>query len=168
MSDYASKLKWPLSQFWLGHNFNDNIRSQLARERQVVELISLGAPLPEILNKLCTLIDVQIGNVVSLILLEGAEESHAYPIIYSALQVGLNVFSSTGIFSSDKILLGVLEIYGCDSRDFTADEKRLIERVAYLAAIALQRREVDQNFDRPLRRLRSGAPVSFEKPPYIN
>jgi hypothetical protein len=168
MADHHSRLKWPPLQFWLGRNCNDNVRSPLGGERHIVELISLGAPLPGILNKLCTLIDVQIGNVVSLILLEGAEENHAYPMVQSALQVGLNIFSSTGIFSRDKTLLGALEIYGCDSRHFTPDENQLIERVAHLASIALQRHLNQQDFDRPSRRSRSGTPDSFDKPPLIN
>ncbi len=168
MGNHPSRLKWPPLQFWLGQNYNDNVRSQLAGERHIVELISLGAPLPGILNKLCTLIDVQIGNVVSLILLEGTEENHGYQISQSALQAGLNVFSSTGIFSHDKTLLGVLEIYGCDSRCMTPDENRLIERVVHLAAIALHCHGDDEDFDRPSKRSRSGMPGSFEKPPLIN
>jgi hypothetical protein len=34
----------------------------------------------------------------------------------SALQVGLEVFSSSAILSADKNFLGTLEIYGCDAR----------------------------------------------------
>jgi len=168
MADRESRLKWPPLQFWLGQNCGDNMRGQLAGERHIIELISLGAPLPGILNKLCTMIDVQIGNVVSLILFPETEENHGCSNIQSALQVGLNVFSSTGIFSRDKSLLGILEIYGCDPRRFTPDENGLIERVVRLAAIALQRRGDDQDFDKPSRRPRSGTPGLFEKPPLIN
>ena len=161
-------MKWLPLQFWLGQGCNDNVRGQLARERHIVELIALGAPLPGILNKLCTLIDVQIGNVVSLILLPQTDENHGYSNIQSALQAGLNVFSSTGIFSRDKTLLGTLEIYGCDPRRFSPDENRLIERVVHLAAIALQRHGDDEDFGRPSKRSASGMPGSFEKPPLIN
>jgi hypothetical protein len=131
-------------------------------------MISQGAPLPGILNKLCTVIDVQVGNVVSLFLLPDGEPNHHCSVSQSAVKLGLHVFSSTDILSRDKTHLGTLEIYGCDPRRPTADEYRLIERVVHLAAIALQRHEREQDFERSSRRSRSGMGSALERPPFIN
>ena len=83
----------------------------------ILELISLGAPLGVILNKLCVAIDVQIGNVVSLVLLPDGQEDHLSSTSQSAVQMGLSLFfSSTSILSCDEALSGRLEIYSCDPR----------------------------------------------------
>jgi len=168
MADQESRTKRAPGEFCLYRHSNDNRRSQLAGERDLLELISLGAPLPGILNKLCNAIDVQIGDVISLVLLPNGEENHLCSITQGAMQVGLNVFSSTGILSRDKTLLGTLEIYGCDPRRLTPLEFQLIERVIHLAAIALQRHEDQVNFERPSRRSRSRIGEAFERPPFIN
>ena len=76
----------------------------------------LPPPLPGILNRLCTAIDVQIGNVVSLVVLPKGEENQLGPLTKSAMQVGLNVFSSTAILSRDKSVLGTFQLYCCDQR----------------------------------------------------
>jgi hypothetical protein len=131
-------------------------------------MISQGAPLPGILNKLCTVIDVQVGNVVSLFLLPDGEPNHHCSVSQSAVKLGLHLLSSTDILSRDKTHLGPLEIYGCDPRRPTADEYRLIERVVHLAAIALQRHEQEQDFERSSRRSRSGMGSALERPPFIN
>lgn len=168
MADHESRTKRAPEEFWVDRDCNDNRRSQLAGERHILELISLGAPLPGILNKLCTAIDFQIGNVVSLVLLPDGEENHFCSVTQSALQVGLHLFSSTDILSRDKTLLGTLEIYGCDPRRPTQHEYRLIERVAHLAAIALQRHDDQQDFERPSRRSKDGTDSALERPPFIN
>ena len=62
-----SRIKRPQLAFPLHRQPTDNRRCQVVGERQILELISLGAPLPGILNKLCMMIDVRIGNVVSII-----------------------------------------------------------------------------------------------------
>jgi hypothetical protein len=111
-------------------------------------MIIRGAPLADTLNKLCIMIETEIGEVVSVVSLPGAGEGCLCPDCQSAMQTGLDVFSSTDILSRDEMLLGTLEIYGCDSRRPTPDEKRMIERVTRLAAIALQRHEDIQAVDR--------------------
>jgi hypothetical protein len=168
MGDHESRTRRGPAEFRLYQHSNDNRRSQLAGERHILELISLGAPLPGILNKLCTAIDFQIGNVVSLVLLADGEENHLCSVTQSATQVGLSVFSSTDILSGDNTLLGILEIYGCDPRRPTPREYQLIERVVHLAAIALQRREDEEDFERPSRRSRDGIGSALERPPFIN
>jgi hypothetical protein len=168
MADRESRTKRVPSGFWPYQHRNDNRRSPLAGERHILELISLGAPLPGILNKLCTAIDVQIGNVVALFLLPDGDENHLCSVTESAIQVGLHLFSSTDILSCDKTLLGTLEVYGCDPRRPTPHECQLIARVVHLAAIAIQRHGDEEDFERPSRRSRDEMGGAPERPPFIN
>jgi hypothetical protein len=168
MADHGSRTKGAPREFWPYQQCDDKRRSPLAGERHILELISLGAPLPGILNKLCTAIDIQIGNMVSLFLLPDGEDNHICSVTQSALQVGLHLFSSTDILSRDKTLLGTLEIYGCDLRRPTSHEYKLIQRVVHLAALALQRHEDEEDFERSSRRSRSRLDGAIEKPRFIN
>jgi hypothetical protein len=52
MTDHESRMKRATAKS-LYRNCHDNRRSSFAGERHILELISLGAPLPVILNKLC-------------------------------------------------------------------------------------------------------------------
>jgi hypothetical protein len=143
--------------------------SFLAEEKQILEQIVLGAPLPQTLNRLCAIIDDGIVNVVAMISLPDDEESHIYVNAQTAIQVGLKVFSSTAILSRDNVLLGTLEIYGCDSRLPTSNETELVERVAHLAAVALQRHkdmEVREKGSKHSSRIIDGR--ANEKAPFIN
>jgi hypothetical protein len=162
-----SRAKRP-AEYWSDQHFDGSRRSQLAGERHILELISLGAPLPSILNKLCTAIDCQVGNVVSLVLLPGGDENHLCSVSRSATQVGLHLFSSTGIFSCDMVFLGTLQIYGCDPRQPTQSEYQLIELAVHVAAIALQRQKTEENYERDPRRSRGKIDSALERSPYIN
>jgi hypothetical protein len=53
----------------------DTIPTQLGGESYVHELISGGAPLPEVLDRLCSAINVEIGNVASVVLLADCQTS---------------------------------------------------------------------------------------------
>jgi hypothetical protein len=163
MADHESRTRRAPGIFGHCSDCNDKRRGQVAGERHILELISLGAPLPVILNKLCAAIDVRIGNVVSLVLLPDLCSPGQ-----SAMHMGLSVFSSTSILSHDETLLGTLEIYSCDPRGPAPHEDRLIERMIHLAAIALQRHGDGPNFERPSRRAKSGIGDSFERSPFVN
>jgi hypothetical protein len=166
-----SRSKRPHPAFQLHRQSTDHRRCQLVGERQILELISLGAPLPGILNKLCMMIDVRIGNVVSIISLPDQAENHLRSMTHSALQVGLEIFSSSAILSPDKSFLGMLEIFGCDPRRPSILEYHLIDRVTYLAALALQRPEppgADDRDDAPAIESKGGVLGPLEKPPFIN
>lgn len=169
MADHESQRKWAPKRFPLHRHSTDNRYSPWAEIRHILELIFLEAPLPGTLNKLCAMIDVQIGNVVSLVSLPDEEESHLCLIVQIAMQCGLHVFSSTSILSRDKSLLGTFQIYCCDQRRPTAHEFQLIKRVIHLAAVALQRHKDAEDFDRSSRHLRSAIGRSApERPPFIN
>ena len=145
----------------------ENIYGPLAEERQVLEQIVLGAPLPQTLNRLCIMIDNTIVNVVAMVSLPDDEDANIYVSAETAAQVGLKLFSSIAILSRDHTLLGTLEIYGCDPRLPTPDEIQFIDRVVRLAAFALQRHK--QAHERSFRR--SGGAIDEnapEKEPFIN
>jgi len=163
-----SRTKRPHLDFQPHRQSTDNRRCQFVGERQILELISLGAPLPGILNKLCMMIDVRIGNVVSIVSLPEQAQNHFCSMTHSALQVGLEIFSSSAILSPDRIFLGMLEIFGCDLRRPTILENNLINRVSYLAALALQSRDPEDRLDRPATKPEDWLLGRLEKPPFIN
>jgi hypothetical protein len=169
MASQESHRKGAPRRVWFPRHCTDNKSSPFTEERRILELIALGEPLAGTLNQLCAMIDVQIGNVVSLVSLPDQDKSHARIIAQSAMQFGLHVFSSTTILSPDKSLLGTLQIYSCDQRRPTAHEAQLIERVIHLAAVALQRHRDEEDSDRSLGSWRSAIRRSPpERPPFVN
>jgi hypothetical protein len=168
MADHEARRKRALGAFWPYQHRFDNGQGQFEGERQILELISLGAPLPGILNRLCIVIDVQIGDVISLVSLADEEENHFCAVTQRAVEVGLDVFSSTGILSVEQTLLGTLDIYARDSRRPTQDEYELIERVSHVAAIALQRHADEQVLQTASRRSGGRVVGAYQTPPFIN
>jgi hypothetical protein len=169
MNNDKSRTNWMQAESRPDRRCNDVRRRLLVGERQIVELISLGAPLPGILNKLCAAIDFQIGNVVSLLLLPDEQDHDLLSIVQLATECGLSVFSSRSILSSDRSLLGTLQIYCCEQRRPNPHEAQLIARVIHLAAVALQGHEDAAEFAKHYghsRRTTGDSPP--EKPPYIN
>jgi len=67
--------------------------------------ISTGAPLPRILNGICSALDCQIGDVVSLISLPGDDASELAAIAMNAALFGLYTFSSEGVVAENNELL---------------------------------------------------------------
>jgi GAF domain-containing protein len=168
MTEHEARMKRALGALWPYPHGTGSRHRQFEAEGQILELISLGAPLAGILNRLCIAIDVQIGDVISLVSLADAQENHLCSTTQRAVEVGLEVFSSTGILSVDQTLLGTLEIYACDPRRPTQDEYELIERVSHLAAIALQRHTDEQNLQKVSRRSGRGFVGAHETQPFIN
>jgi hypothetical protein len=162
-----SRSKQSATEFRLHRPSTDRRRCPLVGESQILELISLAAPLPDILNKLCMMIDIGIGDVVSIVSLPDSAENHFSSVADSALQVGLEMFSSSAILSPDRVFLGMLEIFGCDLRRPTKVENNLIDRVRYLAALALQSQDPMRRLARPAMKPK-GWLSPLEKPPFIN
>jgi hypothetical protein len=167
MADQSRSKRLP-AEFQSHRQTTDNRRCPVVGERQILELISLGAPLPGILNKLCMIIDVRIGDVVSIISLPDADENHFCTMTRSALQVGLEMFYSSPILSFDNLFLGSLEIFGCDPRQPTPLEFLLIERVTYLASLALQNQEARHIVEASPIKPRVKLGGAIEKPRFIN
>jgi hypothetical protein len=119
-------------------NFDDKIQYLLSEEKQLLQSISVGAPLPAVLNGICCALDCQIGNVVSLISVPGDDASELAAIAMNAALFGLYTFCSEGVVAENNELLGSLEMYCSVPRSPSASEFQLIERAKCLAAIAIK------------------------------
>lgn len=117
----------------------DRIQYLLKAEEQILQLISTRAPLPGVLNGICSALDYQIGNIVSCISLAERDATSAGDIAQTAALFGLYIFFFTGIVAESGEELGFLEMYGCVPRNPSPREFQLIERAACLAAIAIER-----------------------------
>jgi hypothetical protein len=119
-------------------NLDGKIQYLLSAEQELLQSISAGAPLPRVLNGICSALDCQIGNVVSLISLPEKELRELPAIAMNATLFGLYTFYSEGIFSEDKELIGSIELYSCVARGPSSREVQLIERATCLAVIAIK------------------------------
>ena len=111
----------------------------LSAEEQLLQSISSRAPLPKVLNEICSALDFQIGKMVSLITLAGDAPGELAAIAMNAAHFGLHTFCSEGIAAENDELLGFLEMYCAVPRNPTAEEVQLMERAKCLAAIAIER-----------------------------
>lgn len=108
-------------------------------EKQILQSITAHAPLPEILNQICSALDCQIGNVVSLISLTGVDASKRAGIAMNAARFGLHISTTESVVGENNELLGFLVTYSCIPRNPSAGEFQWIERAKCLAAIAIKR-----------------------------
>jgi hypothetical protein len=120
-------------------NAGNNTQYLLGAEEQLLQSISDRVPLPKILNGLCTALDCQIGNVVSIISLAADEPSKAASMATNAGLFGLFPVCRERIVAENHDLLGTLEMYGIAPRHPSAVEFQCIERAKTLAAIAIKR-----------------------------
>jgi hypothetical protein len=149
MSDYRPCAKSAPNRSLLRRRFSGRKETLLRGENGIRELISMGAPLPVVLNRLCGTVDLQIANLVSVITLAD-DQAHDLPTITErAARFGLHVFWSASIPLRDEAPLGWLEMYCCVSRDPMPLELQLIERVTHLAALAIQRHNDGEDFQSP-------------------
>lgn len=118
---------------------DDRIHYLLSAEEQILQSISARAPLPEILNGICSALDCQIGNVVSLISLPRDEPSGLAQIAMNANLFGLYSFCFEEVGAEDGAPLAYLEMYSCFPQSPSASELQLVERAKCLAALAIQR-----------------------------
>ena len=147
MAEDESCTKWAPNQSSLNRQGSGKKETLLRGEKSILELISMGAPLPGVLNKLCAAIDLQIGNVVSVIMSADDQEHELEAITGRALQFGLHVFWSASIPLRNEDVLGSLQMYCCISRSPAPFELQLIERVTHLAALAIQRHNDEGDFE---------------------
>jgi GAF domain-containing protein len=138
MKEDQPRTKWTSKQSPFDGRGSAKRRTDLLGEKNVLDLISMGAPLLEVLNNLCTAIDLQIGNIVSVVLLPDDSERDFETIARGALQFGLRLYWSADIPFQDHGVLGSFEMYSCVPRKPTAFELKLIERATYLAALAIR------------------------------
>lgn len=121
------------------HCAEEKVQYASRMEEHVLQSISSRAPLPKVLNEICSVLDCQIGNVVSLISVPGEDVGDLEEIARNAALFGLCTFCSEGVFSENDELLGFLEMYSSVARNPNSSEFHLIERAMCLAAIAIQR-----------------------------
>jgi GAF domain-containing protein len=113
------------------------MRFLLRGEEQFIQSISAHAPLPELLNRICSALGWAIGNVVSLISLRDDGATDLAAVAGNAKQFGLYSYCSAAVFAENDELLGSLEMYCCVPRGPSVEEIQMIERATCLAAIAI-------------------------------
>ena len=113
------------------------IQYLLSFEELVLQAISARAPLPGIFNRICTALDCQIGNVISLISLAAEDAEENDHIAMGATNFGLHTFHSARVNGRGDELLGSLRIYCCVLRCPTSRDLQFIERAICLTAIAI-------------------------------
>lgn len=145
MAEDGFGTKWAPRQFYLQLHSSDDTQSVLRQESRILELLLADEPLPVVLNNLCVAIDLQVGNVVTIIWLAGDPEGDLETVKRRAVQFGLHLFWSGNVALPGGKVLGYLEIYGCDPRTPTPSELQLIDRVAHLAALAIRREQDEHN-----------------------
>ena len=138
MDEYHSRSRNRSRVLRLPLSSDDKIEYLLNTEEQLLQSISARAPLPEVLNGICSALDRQIGNVVSLISLPGDDASELAAIAMNAPLFGLHTFCSAGLVAENDEVLGSLEMYCSVPRSPSAREFQLIERGKCLAAIAIK------------------------------
>jgi hypothetical protein len=145
MRDDELRPKWASGHLPLHVRGTGKKQKDLLGEKKILDLISMGAPLPEVLNNLCTAIDLQIGNIVSVMLMPDDTERDFKTIAKGALQFGLHLYWSADIPLRDEDVLGSFEMYCCVPRTPTAFELKLIQRATQLAALAIRRYHSDED-----------------------
>jgi hypothetical protein len=135
----------------------DNCESALPSERAIVDSISARAPLAKTLNDICSALDCQLGNTVSLISITGSAATSVAEIAQPEALSGLQVFSSRKIVNEQGEELGLIETYSCVPRVPLAEELRLVEEAHRLAAAAIDH-EIKAN-DRANSRAMDDQPV---------
>jgi len=138
MDNYDSGSRGRPQERRVRRNLDDKIEYLLSAEEQLLQSISIHGPLPKILNRICSALDCQIGNVVSLISLPTDDASELADIAMSATLFGLHTFCSAGVVAENDERLGSLDMYCCVPRSPSSNEFRLIERAKCLAAIAIK------------------------------
>jgi len=139
MNEYHSRSLDGSQILRLRRSSDDKIQYLLRAEEQLLQSIPARTPLLEVLDGICSAINSQIGNVVSLISLPGDDVTDHAEIARIAALFGLHAFCSSGVVAENDELLGTLEMYSYVPRSPSAREFRLIERATCLAAIAIKR-----------------------------
>ena len=120
---------------------SDTVPTVLIGESLLLELIPTDIPLAEMLNKICSALDVQVGNVISVVLSWEENQHSLDELAEQAARFGLYLFSCCAMLSKNQQLLGTLETYSCLLKNPSVDEARVIQRASQLAALAIQRHD---------------------------
>jgi hypothetical protein len=138
MNEYHSGLRAGSQILRLRRSSDDKIQYLMRAEEQFLQSIPARTLLLEVLDRICSAINSQIGNVVSLISLPGDDVTDHAEIARIAALFGLHAFCSAGVVAENDELLGSLDVYCCVPRSPSARESQLIKRATCLAAIAIR------------------------------
>ena len=138
MDKYGSRSRDTSQILRLRRSSDDKIQYLIRAEERLLQSISARTPLLEVLDRICSAINSQIGNMVSLISLPGDDVTDHAAIARIAALFGLHAFCSSGVVAENGELLGSLEMYSCVQRRPILREFQLIERATCLAAIAIR------------------------------
>ncbi|GAC1682898.1 MAG: hypothetical protein PVS2B2_22000 [Candidatus Acidiferrum sp.] len=165
MAEKISHLKGKPQRFSLQWQVSDTLQTLVSGEGHLLELISQGAPLPTLLDKLCTAVDGQVGDIGSLILLPDDDDIYINAVALSAVYFGFSIFRSADIFSRSGDLLGTFKTYCRTPRTPTPGELKLFNRATSIAALAIQRHSEAKEYGIPSHYWKgSGERSSFELP----
>jgi hypothetical protein len=116
----------------------DEVHHLLRFEKEILQSISAGNLLADVLNQICSALDCQIGNVVSVIAPAGNYACDFAAIAAKAELFGLSVFCSEKILAENNVLLGSLDMYCIFPRTPSPAQFPLIERAKCLAILAIK------------------------------
>ena len=138
MDNYDSRSRDTSQILRMRRSSGDRIQYLQRAEEQLLQSIPARTPLLEVLDRICSAINSQIGNMVSLISLPGDDVTDHAAIAQIAAFFGLHAFCSSGVVAENDELLGSLEMYSCVPRSPSSREFQLIKRATGLAAIAIR------------------------------
>jgi hypothetical protein len=141
MDDYSFRSRDRSQEHWPRRNSRSEIQYLLKVEEQLLYSISARTPLPEVLRKICSALDSEIGNMMSLISLPGDDATDLAAIGKGAALFGLYKFCSATVVGGNDEVLGSLEMYSSVPRNPLLREVQLIERATCLAAVAIRRQK---------------------------
>jgi len=116
----------------------DEVHHLLRFEKEILQSISAGNLLADVLNQICSALDCQVGNVVSVIAPAGDHACDFAAIATKAELFGLSVFCSENILTENNVLLGSLDMYSISPRRPSPAQFPLIERAKCLAILAIK------------------------------
>jgi hypothetical protein len=116
----------------------DEFRHLLRFEEEILQSISAGNPLADVLNQICSALDCQIGNVVSVIAPAGDHGCEFAAIAAKADLFGLSIFFSEKILAENNVLLGSLDMYCVGPLTPSQAHFQLIERAKCLAILTIK------------------------------
>ena len=122
MDKYGSRSRGRSQILRLRRSSDDKIQYLIRAEERLLQSISARTPLLEVLDRICSAINSQIGNMVSLISLPGHDVTDHAAIARIAALFGLHAFCSSGVVAENDELLGSLEMYSCVQRRPSARE----------------------------------------------
>ena len=110
MDKYGSRSRDTSQILRLRRSSDDKIQYLMRAEEQLLQSIPARTPLLEVLDRICSAINSQIGNMVSLISLPGDDVTDHAAIARIAALFGLHAFCSSGVV---RRMANCLDLWRC-------------------------------------------------------